>query len=111
MFLLHLSTCACVFDCDGVRAWSVAMVSAIVKMAEGQSGVDSLATEFATYSDFLDSQVTPTDLYYLEVCKNKDIVVHSSLNHVLQLHRAKSWCVHVSQAFTASNLCGIYSVG
>ncbi|CAI8017602.1 Cilia- and flagella-associated protein 299 [Geodia barretti] len=42
------------------------MVSAIVKMAEGQSGVDSLATEFATYSDFLDSQVTPTDLYYLE---------------------------------------------
>ena len=37
------------------------------KMAEGQGTVDSLATEFATYSDFLDSQITPTDLYYLEV--------------------------------------------
>ena len=37
------------------------------KMAEGQSALDSVATEFATYSDFLDSQITPTDLYYLEV--------------------------------------------
>ena len=28
---------------------------------------DSVVTEFATYEDFLDSQITPTDLYYLEV--------------------------------------------
>ena len=28
---------------------------------------DSIVTEFATYEDFLDSQITPTDLYYLEV--------------------------------------------
>ena len=35
--------------------------------AEGQSIADSLVTEFATYSDFLDSQITPSDLFYLEV--------------------------------------------
>lgn len=39
--------------------------------AEGDSahsGVsDSIVTEFSTYEDFLDSQITPTDLYYLEV--------------------------------------------
>lgn len=28
---------------------------------------DSIVTEFSTYEDFLDSQITPTDLYYLEV--------------------------------------------
>ena len=28
---------------------------------------DSIVTEFATYEDFLDSQITQTDLYYLEV--------------------------------------------
>ena len=47
-------------------AWFVSMVSSL-QMAESQVAVDSLATEFATYSDFLDSQITPTDLYYLEV--------------------------------------------
>ena len=32
------------------------------------SGVsDSIVTEFSSYEDFLDSQITPTDLYYLEV--------------------------------------------
>lgn len=35
---------------------------------EGSNSVsDSIVTEFATYEDFLDSQITPTDLYYLEV--------------------------------------------
>ncbi|KAL5505142.1 hypothetical protein EMCRGX_G006527 [Ephydatia muelleri] len=29
-------------------------------------GSDSIITEFATYEDFLDSQITPRDLYYLE---------------------------------------------
>lgn len=31
-----------------------------------QSGGDNIVTEFATYEDFLDSQITPLDLYYLE---------------------------------------------
>lgn len=35
---------------------------------EASHGIsDSIVTEFATYEDFLDSQITPTDLYYLEV--------------------------------------------
>ena len=42
---------------------------------EGQSAVDRLVTEFATYSDFLDSQITPTDLYYLEVHKYSQYLV------------------------------------
>ena len=39
-------------------------------MAEGQGVADSLVTEFATYNDFLDSQITPRDLYYLEVANS-----------------------------------------
>ena len=34
---------------------------------EGASGADNIVTEFATYEDFLDSQITSLDLYYLEV--------------------------------------------
>ena len=34
---------------------------------EAPSGNDSIVTEFATYEDFLDSQITQLDLYYLEV--------------------------------------------
>lgn len=38
---------------------------------EASHGVsDSIVTEFATYEDFLDSQITPTDLYYLEVSES-----------------------------------------
>lgn len=39
------------------------------KMAEEATHTvsDSIVTEFATYEDFLDSQITQTDLYYLEV--------------------------------------------
>ena len=33
----------------------------------GESQGDSVASEFATYDDFLDSQIAPLDLYYLEV--------------------------------------------
>ena len=36
-------------------------------MAGGRAGADGVVTEFATYTDFLDSQITPRDLYYLEV--------------------------------------------
>jgi hypothetical protein len=31
---------------------------------------DSSVTEFATYEEYLDSQITPIDLYYLEVSPN-----------------------------------------
>jgi len=34
---------------------------------DGAGGIDNIATEFNTYEDFLDSQITPLDLYYLEV--------------------------------------------
>lgn len=30
-------------------------------------GGDNIITEFETYEDYLDSQVTPLDLFYLEV--------------------------------------------
>merc|ERR1711912_82164 len=33
---------------------------------EAPSGSDNIVTEFGTYDDFLDSQITPLDLYYLE---------------------------------------------
>ena len=34
---------------------------------EAVGAADNIVTEFATYEDFLDSQITPLDLYYLEV--------------------------------------------
>ena len=44
-------------------------------MASGEEAThavsDSIATEFATYEDFLDSQITSTDLYYLEVRRER----------------------------------------
>jgi hypothetical protein len=37
-------------------------------LTENAAGLnDNTVTEFATYEDYLDSQITPTDLYYLEV--------------------------------------------
>ena len=33
----------------------------------GSSQLENLATEFASYEDFLNSQIAPIDLYYLEV--------------------------------------------
>lgn len=37
-------------------------------MDEDAPTAHDVTTEFATYEDFLDSQITPLDLYYLEVC-------------------------------------------
>ena len=34
---------------------------------EVQSGSDNIVTEFTTYEDFLSSQITSLDLFYLEV--------------------------------------------
>ena len=36
---------------------------------ESVSISDNVVTEFSTYEDFLDSQITPLDLFYLEVRK------------------------------------------
>uniref|UniRef100_A0A8C0QYS4 Cilia- and flagella-associated protein 299 n=2 Tax=Canis lupus TaxID=9612 RepID=A0A8C0QYS4_CANLU len=33
---------------------------------EGLTAVDNIVTQFSTYEDFLDSQITTVDLYYLE---------------------------------------------
>ncbi|KAK2552823.1 Cilia- and flagella-associated protein 299 [Acropora cervicornis] len=33
---------------------------------EAVGAADSIVTEFSSYEDFLDSQITPLDLYYLE---------------------------------------------
>uniref|UniRef100_A0A2K6F178 Cilia- and flagella-associated protein 299 n=2 Tax=Propithecus coquereli TaxID=379532 RepID=A0A2K6F178_PROCO len=33
---------------------------------EGLTAVDNVVTKFNTYEDFLDSQITTVDLYYLE---------------------------------------------
>lgn len=34
---------------------------------EISTGSDNIVTEYNTYEDFLDSQITSSDLYYLEV--------------------------------------------
>lgn len=34
---------------------------------EALTTVDNIVTQFNTYEDFLDSQITTLDLYYLEV--------------------------------------------
>ena len=40
----------------------------LVKMEDdAPGGSDNIVTEFATYEEFLDSQITSLDLYYLEV--------------------------------------------
>ena len=36
-------------------------------MEEENVGGDSMISDFATYEDFLDSQITVADLFYLEV--------------------------------------------
>lgn len=38
-------------------------------MDEEAPTTHDITTEFATYEDFLDSQITTLDLYYLEVLK------------------------------------------
>lgn len=37
------------------------------RVLSGSSQLENLATEFASYEDFLNSQIAPIDLYYLEV--------------------------------------------
>lgn len=38
-----------------------------MEQEEGLTAVDNIVTQFNTYEDFLDSQITTVDLYYLEV--------------------------------------------
>jgi len=57
---------------------------------DAAGGFDNVVTEFNTYEDFLDSQITPLDLYYLEVrmwfivltcnCTNVSATMRLSLN-------------------------------
>ncbi len=37
------------------------------RVPSGQAAGDSVINEFASYEDYLDSQITLTDLFYLEV--------------------------------------------
>ncbi|XP_003790102.1 uncharacterized protein C4orf22 homolog [Otolemur garnettii] len=37
-----------------------------MELEEGMTAVDNIVTQFNTYEDFLDSQITTVDLYYLE---------------------------------------------
>ena len=47
---------------------------------EVPSGSDNVVTEYNTYEDFLDSQITPLDLYYLEVLCDAYLLVLSIIN-------------------------------
>ena len=57
---------------------------------EAVGATDNIVTEFATYEDFLDSQITPLDLYYLEVlfvliltCFLLELTIHLFLERAL----------------------------
>ena len=57
---------------------------------EAVGATDNIVTEFATYEDFLDSQITPLDLYYLEVllvliltCFLLELTIHFFLERTL----------------------------
>lgn len=57
---------------------------------EAVGATDNIVTEFATYEDFLDSQITPLDLYYLEVllviistCFLLELIMHLFLERTL----------------------------
>lgn len=65
---------------------------ATMASTEGEAGVhggvsDSIVTEFSTYEDFLDSQITPTDLYYLEV--NVSPAVKGGRLILINVHRVR----------------------
>ena len=48
---------------------------------DATTGVDNIVTEYATYEDFLDSQITSLDLYYLEVCSST--LLYSNCNYIV----------------------------
>ena len=57
---------------------------------EAVGATDNIVTEFGTYEDFLDSQITPLDLYYLEVllvliltCFLLELTIHLFLERTL----------------------------
>ena len=65
---------------------------------EAPSGNDNIVTEFATYEDFLDSQITQLDLYYLEVTVEiiserliRKSIVEMTTNHNWFCEAVKSW--------------------
>ena len=64
------------------------------------SGGDNIVTEFTTYEDFLDSQITSLDLYYLEV---NFYVTSVSIQSVLQwvISHPKFIYTHVLQILSS----------
>jgi len=50
---------------------------------EGQAGSDNVVTEFETYEQFLDSQITPLDIFYLEVSYTSQLTKSLSLYEIL----------------------------
>jgi len=50
---------------------------------EVASGSDNIVTEFNTYEEFLNSQITSLDLFYLEVCTNLNDVCFT-ITHMYQ---------------------------
>ena len=79
-YLSNVSVAKMCFPCKIItRSWPTflcALIPCIYCMEFGitnmeeevPSGSDNIVTEFNTYEDFLDSQITSLDLYYLEVC-------------------------------------------
>ena len=55
---------------------------------EAVGATDNIVTEFATYEDFLDSQITPLDLYYLEV-----MLMFSLMPRWVEFTAFKPWIV------------------
>jgi len=47
---------------------------------------DSIVNEFATYEDYLDSQITETDLYYLEDEDLQAVIASVHCNICLSAH-------------------------
>lgn len=63
---------------------SVARALRCRAMDDASTPLDSVASEFATYEDFLDSQIAPVDLYYLEVSQSPILRDFSGPSHDLR---------------------------
>lgn len=43
---------------------------------DAKTDLDEAVNEFLTYDEYLDSKITPSDLYYLEVILNTSVLFH-----------------------------------
>ena len=61
-------------------------------MAEEQGTVvDGIVGEFSSYEDYLDSQISPTDLYYLE---DEDLARQLVVRALRHASRHPAWRAH-----------------